>query len=85
MRTMHRCLFSDGFSSGMRRSLKMPPDAIRDVLEGVLMVLGQQDTSWNNMKKFLGVSSVKEDIVNYDARKITDDVRNRVRRSLLFV
>ncbi len=56
----------------------MPPDAIRDVLEGVLMVLGQQDTSWNNMKKFLGQSSVKDDIINYDAHKVTDEIRSRV-------
>lgn len=62
----------------LSRSLKMPPDAIRDVLEGVLMVLGQQDTSWNNMKKFLGQSSVKDDIINYDAHKVTDEIRSRV-------
>jgi hypothetical protein len=62
------------------RSLKMPPDAIRDVLEGVLMVLGQQDTSWNNMKTFLGKGSVKDDIINYDAHKITPEIRARVRR-----
>ena len=60
------------------RSLKMPPDAIRDVLEGVLMVLGQQDTSWNNMKTFLGKGSVKDDIINYDAHKITPEIRARV-------
>eukprot|EP00967_Tisochrysis_lutea_P076104 scaffold102784_cov18-Tisochrysis_lutea.AAC.1 len=45
------------------RSLKMPPDAIRDVLEGVLLVLGQQDTSWNNMKKFLGAKAVKDEVI----------------------
>ncbi|KXZ45909.1 DHC7 protein [Gonium pectorale] len=64
------------------RSLKMPPDAIRDVLEGVLMILGQQDTSWNNMKTFLGKSSVKDDIINYDAHKITPEIRARVDKHL---
>ncbi|KAG2426397.1 hypothetical protein HYH02_014824 [Chlamydomonas schloesseri] len=64
------------------RSLKMPPDAIRDVLEGVLMVLGQQDTSWNNMKTFLGKGSVKEDIINYDAHKITPEIRARCAKLL---
>ncbi|GFR50179.1 hypothetical protein Agub_g12346, partial [Astrephomene gubernaculifera] len=64
------------------RSLKMPPDAIRDVLEGVLMILGQQDTSWNNMKTFLGKSSVKDDIINYDAHKITPEIRARVDKLL---
>ena len=41
------------------RSLKAPPDAIRDVLEGVLKLMGQADTSWNSMKKFLGNRGVK--------------------------
>ena len=53
----------------------MPPEAIRDVLEGVLTVLNQQDTSWNNMKKFLGQKSVRDDIIEYDARKITPEIR----------
>ena len=43
------------------------------------MVLGQDDTSWNNMKKFLGSKAVKDDIVNYDARKITREIRAKVR------
>ncbi|GFH23299.1 uncharacterized protein HaLaN_20893 [Haematococcus lacustris] len=64
------------------RSLKMPPDAIRDVLEGVLLVLGQDDTSWNNMKKFLGAKAVKDEIVNYDANKITPEMRAKVNKLL---
>lgn len=64
------------------RSLKMPPEAIRDVLEGVLTVLNQQDTSWNNMKKFLGQKSVRDDIIEYDARKITPEIRAKVDKLL---
>jgi len=64
------------------RSLKMPPDAIRDVLEGVLLVLGQQDTSWNNMKKFLGAKAVKDEIVNFDARKVNPSMRASVNKLL---
>eukprot|EP00798_Chlamydomonas_sp_ICE-L_P023166 gene23167-30374_t len=62
------------------RSLKMPPDAIRDVLEGVLMMMGQQDISWNNMKKFLGTKAVKDDIVNFDAHRVTKDIRAKVEK-----
>lgn len=51
------------------RSLRMAPDAIRDVLEGVLLLMGQEDTSWNNMKQFLAKRSVKDDIVNFDAHR----------------
>lgn len=36
------------------RSLKVPPAAIRDVLEGVIRLMGGLDTSWQAMKKFLG-------------------------------
>lgn len=60
------------------RSLKMPPEPIHDVLSAVLMLLGIQDTSWNSMKKFLGNRGVKDDILNYDARRITGDISKAV-------
>lgn len=60
------------------RSLKMPPEPIHDVLSAVLMLLGIQDTSWNSMKKFLGNRGVKDDILNYDARRITPDISRAV-------
>ncbi len=44
------------------RSLRAPPDVIRDILEGVLRLMGIQDTSWNSMKMFLAKRGVKEDI-----------------------
>ena len=47
------------------RSLKMPPEAIRDVLEGVLRLMGNFDTSWISMKRFLGNKSVKVRLVLY--------------------
>ena len=34
------------------RSLRAPPDVIRDILEGVLRLMGIYDTSWNSMKRF---------------------------------
>ncbi|KAJ1640034.1 dynein heavy chain and region D6 of dynein motor-domain-containing protein [Pavlovales sp. CCMP2436] len=60
------------------RSLKMPPDAIRDVLEGVLRIMGNYDTSWISMKRFLSNKSVKDEILNFDSRKITPEVRESV-------
>lgn len=33
------------------RSLRAPPDVIRDILEGVLMLMGIYDTSWVSMKR----------------------------------
>lgn len=36
------------------KSLRMPPEAIHDVMKAVLKVFGIQDESWSEMKKFLG-------------------------------
>lgn len=47
------------------RSLRAPPEIIRDILEGVLRLMGIQDTSWNSMKTFLAKRGVKEEI-RYD-------------------
>jgi len=60
------------------RSLTAPPEAIADVLAAVLMMLGVQDLSWLSMKKFLGSRGVKDDILNYDARRIDADLRKNV-------
>ncbi|GBG84147.1 hypothetical protein CBR_g38121 [Chara braunii] len=62
------------------RSLKMPPEAIRDVLEGVLRLMGNYDTSWMSMKKFLGSRTVKEEIMTFDARKISPELRKDVQK-----
>ncbi|KAJ3088912.1 Cytoplasmic dynein 2 heavy chain 1 [Quaeritorhiza haematococci] len=60
------------------RSLRAPPAAIRDVLEGVLRLMGTLDMSWNSMKGFLGKRTVKEEIMNFDARNISKQVRDSV-------
>ncbi|TPX70937.1 hypothetical protein SpCBS45565_g01524 [Spizellomyces sp. 'palustris'] len=60
------------------RSLRAPPPAIRDVLEGVLRIMGILDMSWNSMKSFLGKRTVKDEIMNFDARNINKQVRESV-------
>ena len=64
------------------RSLKMPPEAIHDVLSAVLMLLGIDDTSWLSMKRFLGQRGVKEEILNYDAHSLSPDLRKKVMKLL---
>lgn len=64
------------------RSLKLPPEPIRDVLEGVLRLMKNQDTSWISMKKFLAQTSVINDILNFDAETITKEVREGVMKLL---
>ena len=39
---------------GEIRSLRAPPDVIRDILEGVLSLMGIFDTSWVSMKRLVG-------------------------------
>jgi dynein heavy chain 2 len=58
------------------RALRAPPPVIRDVLEGVLRLMGIFDTSWTSMKAFLGKRTIKEEILNFDARNISRDIRD---------
>lgn len=62
------------------RSVRVPVKQIQDVLEGVLRLLGNEDTSWQSMKSFLGSRGVKEQILNFDARDISPTVRDAVAR-----
>lgn len=55
------------------RSLRAPPEAIRDILEGVLRLMGIRDTSWNSMKTFLAKRGVKEDIRSLDPGRINPE------------
>ena len=45
------------------RSLRAPPDAVRDILECVLRMMGTLDTSWASIKNFLGML---DDLLLYD-------------------
>ena len=58
----------------------MPPEAVSDVLQGVLKLMGQDDTSWATMKKFLGQQGVVNRIMNFDAREVSKEIRNKVNK-----
>ncbi|XP_054724974.1 LOW QUALITY PROTEIN: cytoplasmic dynein 2 heavy chain 1-like [Uloborus diversus] len=64
------------------RSLRAPPDVIRDILEGVLRLMGIFDTSWVSMKSFLSKRGVKEEILAFDARNISPEIRESVEKLL---
>ncbi|XP_071781183.2 cytoplasmic dynein 2 heavy chain 1 [Centroberyx gerrardi] len=64
------------------RSLRMPPDVIRDILEGVLRLMGIFDTSWVSMKSFLAKRGVREDIATFEVRNITGEIRQSVEELL---
>ncbi|KAH7968365.1 hypothetical protein HPB52_007977 [Rhipicephalus sanguineus] len=64
------------------RSLRAPPDVIRDILEGVLRLMGIFDTSWVSMKSFLARRGVKEEIMSFNARSVTPEIKNSVQELL---
>ncbi|CAL1541204.1 unnamed protein product [Lymnaea stagnalis] len=64
------------------RALRAPPDVIRDILEGVLRLMGIYDTSWVSMKSFLAKRGVKEEIQTFDARSISPEIRKSVEELL---
>jgi dynein heavy chain 2 len=64
------------------RALKMPPEPIHDVLNGVLRLMGNYDNSWASMKKFLAGSGAIQRIMNFDPRSITAEVRADVEKLL---
>ena len=45
-------------------------------------MMGQDDTSWNAMKKFLGQTGVVQSILNFDARLVSKDIRKKVNKIL---
>ena len=62
------------------RSLRMPPEVIRDILEATLILMGIQDTSWNSMKSFLSRRGIREEIKAFDARRINTKSRAHVEK-----
>ncbi|CAB3224979.1 unnamed protein product [Arctia plantaginis] len=64
------------------RSLRAPPEVVRDVLEGVLRLMGIADTSWHSMKNFLSKRGVKEDIRCMDASQISPSALASVQKLL---
>lgn len=64
------------------RSLRAPPEIIRDILEGVLRLMGIRDTSWNSMKSFLAKRGVKEDIRSLDPARISPENCHAVEKLL---
>jgi len=61
------------------RAFRQPPETIRIVLAGVLTLLGSDDLAWQSMKGFLAKPSVKEEIINFDAKGVTKGIRTKVK------
>ena len=66
------------------RSLKVPPEAVADVLSAVLLMLGNADTSWLAMKRFLSTRGVKDEIIGFDAKRSLQPDARRAVAKLIF-
>lgn len=53
----------------------MPPEAIHDVMNGVLRIFKNYDSSWNSMQRFLKQQGVIQSILQFNPRQITEDIR----------
>ena len=62
----------------------MPPEPCHDVLNAVLKMFGNQDTSWNSMKRFLSTKGFIEQvkniiqILNYDAKNVSPEIQKEI-------
>jgi len=63
------------------KSFKFPPEPVVDVFTVVLRMMGQEDTSWSSIKKFLGPKTI-EYILNFDASKLTPSMRSDIQREI---
>jgi len=60
------------------KNFRVPPDPVTHVLGAVMQMLGQDDISWAGMKRFLGTSGVIQQILGFNARQVTNSMKNKV-------
>ena len=60
------------------RTLKMPPEAIIDVLQVVLKMMGQDRANWPEIRQFLSGRGVLESLMEFDARSISSSQRDEL-------
>ena len=64
------------------KSFTMPPQQVRDVLEAVLLLMGERDTSWQNIRKFFSNSHIKEDILRFDPKAVSPQSITEVNKAI---
>ena len=57
------------------RSFITPPQPILDVMKAVMSMFGIYEYTWSAMKKFLGNSDVINNILNFDPKIVTPNLR----------
>eukprot|EP01105_Mastigella_eilhardi_P023120 TRINITY_DN578_c0_g1_i21.p1 TRINITY_DN578_c0_g1~~TRINITY_DN578_c0_g1_i21.p1 ORF type:complete len:3400 (+),score=883.23 TRINITY_DN578_c0_g1_i21:3362-13561(+) len=62
------------------RILRTPSQTIVDIMEGVVLLMGGADTSWNAIRVFLGKPTVLSEISSFDPGNITAERRALVEK-----
>eukprot|EP00817_Percolomonadidae_sp_ATCC50343_P006451 CAMPEP_0117419094 /NCGR_PEP_ID=MMETSP0758-20121206/738_1 /TAXON_ID=63605 /ORGANISM="Percolomonas cosmopolitus, Strain AE-1 (ATCC 50343)" /LENGTH=1572 /DNA_ID=CAMNT_0005199979 /DNA_START=400 /DNA_END=5115 /DNA_ORIENTATION=- len=60
------------------RQFPNPPPAVKHVLEAVLRYMGNTEVSWKAMQRFLGTKGVVQQILNFDASSVSNQVMKTV-------
>jgi len=64
------------------KSMKRPPQALQDVITGVLILCGVQDVSWANCKRFICDKQTKKKLLEFDPRTVTRKDQKRCKKWL---
>ncbi|OHT00931.1 Cytoplasmic dynein 2 heavy chain 1 [Tritrichomonas foetus] len=64
------------------KSFTMPPQQVRDVLEAVLLLMGERDTSWQNIRKYFSNPRVKEEILRFDPKSVSQQSITDVNKAI---
>eukprot|EP01038_Epipyxis_sp_PR26KG_P004455 gene4455-6300_t len=65
------------------RGLAKPPEKIRLTMEIVVTLMGQKDTDWSAIQKFSRKETFIQDVIQFDATKLSEKVINNVEKLLL--
>jgi dynein heavy chain 2 len=60
------------------KNFRIPPEPVQHVLSAVMQMMGQDDISWAGMKRFLGSAGIINAILGFDARQVSNSMKNKV-------
>ena len=63
-------------------SLAKPPDAVRIVLRVVVRIFGEYTDEWNVIKNFIKKRDFITNVLNFDPRVLTGDLRKNIEKEI---
>ncbi|KAK8882498.1 Cytoplasmic dynein 2 heavy chain 1 [Tritrichomonas musculus] len=62
------------------RGFAKPPPAIADVMQGVLLMLGEEDSTWPGIKKIIAQDGFTKRIITFDVNKMSKETITKVNK-----